>query len=89
MKEPTIHLTTPVAEETNPILLWLYKHGWESPEWGKRPANQVALGLALHDLIERVSNEKLKGQMQVLAQQVVAENAVLITKTASLQRAVK
>ena len=49
MAEFLTHL--PIATVTNPILLWLFKHGWEDPGWGHLPINQVALGLVLHDLL--------------------------------------
>ena len=26
-------LSTPILTVTNPILLWLFRHGWEDPEW--------------------------------------------------------
>lgn len=43
MPDFTAHL--PLAAVTNPILLWLFKHGWEDPDWGCLPVNQVAIGL--------------------------------------------
>lgn len=65
----------PVASVTNPILLWLFKHGWEDPSWGHIPTNQVALGLALHELSSRLANPELKDQLQHIAQKVVADNS--------------
>ena len=28
---------------TNPILLWLFKHGWEDPGWGRDDASQILI----------------------------------------------
>ncbi len=67
--------TIPVETITNPILLWLFRHGWEDPNWGHIPTNQVALGLALHDLSTRLANPELKDQLQHIAQKVVADNS--------------
>jgi len=71
---PDITAQIPMATVTNPILLWLFKHGWEDPSWGHIPTNQVALGLALHDLAARLANPELKEQVQHIAQKVVADN---------------
>ncbi|SUS05694.1 conserved hypothetical protein [uncultured Defluviicoccus sp.] len=78
MSEFVAHL--PVATVTNPILLWLFKHGWEDPSWGHTPINQAALGLVLHDLSTKVANRALQEQIQTIAQQIVAENAKIIVK---------
>lgn len=64
----------PISTVTNPILLWLFKHGWEDPSWGHTPTNQVALGLALHELSARLANPELKEQVQRIAQKVVVDN---------------
>lgn len=68
----TTHL--PLSTVTNPILLWLFKHGWEDPSWGHLPINQVALGLVLHDISEKLADRNLQEQVQAIARKVVAEN---------------
>jgi len=75
-----IQVQLPILTVTNPILLWLFKHGWEDPSWGHIPINQVALGLALHDLSSRLSDRALREQVQAIAQKVVAENAQHVLK---------
>jgi len=70
----------PVERVTNPLILWLFKHGWEDPGWGHLSINQVTLGLVLHDLGAKLADRDLCDQVQAIAQKVVAENA---------QRAVK
>ncbi len=77
MVDITAHL--PITSVTNPILLWLLVHGGDpGPE--QRLINQVALGLALHDLGNRLADRELQIQVQAIAQKVVAENAQRIVK---------
>jgi hypothetical protein len=70
----------PAATITNPILLWLFKQGWEDPGWGQLPVNQVALGLILHDLGNKLADRALQEQVQDLAQKVIIENARSVAK---------
>jgi hypothetical protein len=70
----------PVATVTNPILLWLFKQGWEDPGWGHLPVNQVALGLILHDLSNKLADRDLQEQAQELAQKVIIGNACSVAK---------
>jgi len=73
----------PIASVTNPILLWLFKHGWEDPNWSHLPVNQVALGLVLHDLSNKLADRVLQEQVQELAQKVIIENARSVAKQGS------
>ncbi len=73
MPDTSFHM--PISVVNNPILLWLFKHGWEDPSWGRLPINQAALGLALHGLSEKVASRELQAQLQGIAQKMVAENA--------------
>ena len=68
MTDFNFHLPTLVV--TNPILLWLFKHGWEDPGWGHMPSNQIALGLILHDLGNKVADRDLQEQVQAIAQKI-------------------
>jgi hypothetical protein len=76
---PKIELPTLVV--TNPVLLWLFNHGWEDPGWGQLPINQIALGLALQDLSIKLSDRALREQVQSIAQKVVADNAQHVLKS--------
>lgn len=69
------NFNVPALAVTNPILLWLFKHGWEDPSWGRLPINQAALGLALHGISERVADRRLQGELQKIAQAMVSQNA--------------
>jgi hypothetical protein len=64
----------PIATVTNPILLWLFKKGWEDPEWGRRSINQAALGFILQDVSEKLADRGLKKDLQALARKVIVEN---------------
>lgn len=70
----------PTATITNPILLWLFKNGWEDPSWGQLPVNQVALGLILHDLGNKLADRNLQEQIHEIAQKIVVDNARSVVK---------
>ena len=65
----------PGVTVTNPIFLWLFKQGWEDPGWGNLPVNQIALGLILHDLSNKLADRTLQNQLQEIAEQVISKNA--------------
>lgn len=70
----------PAATVTNPILLWLFKQGWEDPGWGHLPVNQVALGLILHDLGNKLADREMQEQVLQIAEKVIATNACSVVK---------
>jgi rhamnogalacturonyl hydrolase YesR len=70
----------PVSTVTNPVLHWLFKHEWQDPGWAHRPVNQIALGLVLNDLSNKLADRALQEQAQALAQKVIAENVRSVTK---------
>ncbi|MDA1343745.1 MAG: hypothetical protein O2966_07820 [Proteobacteria bacterium] len=76
------YLTAKIAFSavTNPILLWLFKHGWADPARGNLPANQVAIGLILHDLGSKLTDPALQEQAQEIAQKVITENSRSVIK---------
>jgi hypothetical protein len=70
----------PTATVSNPILLWLFKQGWEDPTWGQLPVNQVALGLVLHDLANKLADRSLQEQIHEIAEKIVINNARSVVK---------
>lgn len=62
----------PIAAVTNPIMVWLYQHGWEDPEWGRRPTEQLTIALAIHELAGILTDIKAGAQIQDVARQTVA-----------------
>ncbi len=68
-------LRLPMLTVTNPVLLWLFKHGWEDPEWGRMPVNQVALGLVIQEIGTRLADPGAREQVLAIGARVIAENA--------------
>jgi hypothetical protein len=57
---------------TDPILLWLFNHGWEDPVWGQTDANQLTLALALYQLAGRFTDAATRGAIQGAATKAVS-----------------
>jgi hypothetical protein len=49
---------------TNAILLWLYRHGWEDPGWGRGEAAQATIMLAIHELAGQIADEDLRRELK-------------------------
>lgn len=54
----------PVLTVTNPIWLFLFKHGFEDPNWGKRPIEQQIIAIAIHELSAMITHEDTRTQIQ-------------------------
>jgi hypothetical protein len=52
---------------TNPILLWLFKHGWEDPGWGQDDATQISILSAVHALAGQIADPELRAEATKLA----------------------
>lgn len=63
----------PTATVTNPILLWLYRHGWEDPDWGQSRVGQLVINVAIYDLASRLSDSEVGAELQKTAQRAVAK----------------
>ena len=70
----------PVATVTNPVLLWLFRHGWEDPTWGRSSMDQITIGLAIHELAAKVSDRDAGKQIQSIAAKAVAKAAQIAVK---------
>jgi hypothetical protein len=62
----------PILTVTNPVLLWLFQHGWEDPEWGKSPVGQVAIASAIHELSNQITDNEVRKQLQIVAAKAIA-----------------
>jgi len=60
---------------TNPILLWLFKHGWEDPGWGRDDASQISILSALHALADQISDTELRAEVKKLSTKGIAKVA--------------
>jgi hypothetical protein len=65
----------PILAVTNPILLWLFKHGWEDPEWGHTVADQHIIALSIHSLASKISDADIRKQIQSAAARAVLQTA--------------
>jgi len=72
---------------TDPILLWLFNHGWEDPTWGQSEANQLTLALALHQLAGRFTDAGTRAAIQGAATKAVANLAQKIVAGSATGRA--
>jgi hypothetical protein len=70
----------PIATVTNPILLWLFRHGWEDPGWGQSPMDRLTIALAIHDLAAKVADRDARKQIQSVAARAVAKAAQAVVK---------
>ncbi len=51
---------------------------WEDPDWGRRPANQVLIALAIRDLASGVGDAALQKQILDAADKAIAKNAAAV-----------
>jgi hypothetical protein len=68
-------INTSILTVTNPILLWLFRHGWEDPEWGRTPAGQIAAANTIYELANLVEDVDVRKQIQVGAAKAIAVTA--------------
>ncbi len=73
-------MAKPVLTVTNPVLLWLFRHGWEDPDWGRRPMDQLTIALAIHDLAAKMEDEDTRKQIQRIAAKEVTKVAQIVVK---------
>jgi hypothetical protein len=57
------------------IMLWLYRHGWESPDWGKLPIDQINIASTIHELAAELSDVESKKAVQAAAKKAMASAA--------------
>jgi hypothetical protein len=70
----------PTLVVTDPWLLWLFKHGWEDPDWGKRPTDQVTIAIAIHELATKIADEEMRKQIQGSAARLMVNTAQVVVK---------
>jgi len=58
----------------NPILLWLFAHGWEEPGWGTT-LSQIALASGIHELASKISDNSARERIQSIASSVIIDKA--------------
>ena len=65
----------PILAVTNPILLWLFKHGWEDPDWGHSVADQHIIALSIHALASKITDPEVRKHIQSAAAKAVVRTA--------------
>ena len=63
-----------IAGETNPVLLWFWRHGGEDPDWGKLIASkigQITTALTIYELAGDIVDEEIRQQIQFYATETV------------------
>ena len=70
----------PQIRVTNPLLLWLFAHGWEEPVPPTGPMSQVTVGLAINELATSVTDEAARKAIKSAAATVVMKNSQAIAK---------
>ena len=59
-----------------------YFHGhYEDPEWGRMPATQILVAVAIRDLAAGIHDKEMRGQMTAAADKVVAMNSQIVART--------
>jgi hypothetical protein len=51
----------------DPLLLWLFKHGWEDPGWGRNQEGQETILKAVQSLAGEITDTKLRSEIRKLA----------------------
>lgn len=54
----------PILTVINPIWLWLFQHGWEDPEWGKRAIDQHNIAIVMHELAGAITDSQVKKEIR-------------------------
>jgi hypothetical protein len=70
----------PTLVVTNPWLLWLFQHGWEDPNWGKRAPDQVTIAIAIHELAAKVADVEMRNRIQSSAARLMVTAAQVVEK---------
>jgi hypothetical protein len=60
---------------TNPIWLFLFRHGVEDPEWGKRPIDQHTIATTIHELAATITHGETRKQIQSSAARLMVNTA--------------
>ena len=54
----------PVLVVTNPVWISMFRRGAEDPHWGRRPIDQHAIAMSIHELANSVVNEEERTALQ-------------------------
>jgi hypothetical protein len=72
---PPVKSKIPKQVVTNPIWLWLFRHGWEDPGWGSRTIDQHTLALAILAASENISDAETRAKIKGSASKLLLKTA--------------
>jgi hypothetical protein len=61
----------PILTAINPIWLWLFKHGYESPDWGKRAIDQHNIAITIHELAGAITDSQVKNELRNITAKLI------------------
>jgi len=64
----------------DPILLWLYRHGWEDPGWGRRETREALAASSIYELAEQIEDRGLRAEIRKAAGKALAKVAEKMTE---------
>jgi hypothetical protein len=65
---------------TNPLWIWLFRHGIEDPGWGKSTIGQHTIALAILDIAERINDPEIQKQVKASASKLLLDTAQAIAQ---------
>lgn len=57
---------------TNPLLLWLFNHGWEDPGWGRNEESQIVIASSISGLADQITDTETRDQIKALAAKIMS-----------------
>jgi hypothetical protein len=73
----------PTLVEQNPILIWLYEHGWESPDWGQSARGQLVHALIIHDAASKITDTEARKAIQSTTAKILEKATKKIVEESS------
>jgi hypothetical protein len=61
------------------ILLWLYRHGWEDPGWGRHETREALAATTIYELAEKIDDRELRAAIRKAAAKALANVANKMT----------
>lgn len=58
---------------------WFHGH-WEDPEWGRHPASQILIAVAIRDFSSGIQDAELRGHITAATDKVIAKNSQVVAK---------
>lgn len=86
LQEGNVFLEVPKLVVTNPVWLWMFRHGVEDNGWGRTPAGQHQLASALQELAAEVDNEAIRSELHSVTARLVLHQAQALVRDAETRQ---